>query len=260
MDERPIGVLDSGVGGVFVLRQAVRLLPQEKFLFYGDLGHAPYGSHTREEICHIAMSAAGHLASQGIKALLVACNTATSAAVEQMRSTFDFPVIGVEPALKPAAEAHHAGKIAVMATPATLALPKFARLMETCGVAEDLIPIPCPNLSLMVESCGPGSPEIRAYLAARFAEAGETPESVVLGCTHYSYLAKDLQALLGPAVRLYDGAFGAARQLARVLAQHGLLAEGEGSVKYETSGKPEDLAMMERFFAMAGDAHETQVD
>ncbi len=248
---RPIGVLDSGVGGVYVLRQAVKLLPREDFLFYGDLGNAPYGSRPLEEIRRISLAAAQHLADQGVKALLVACNTATSAAVETMRERFSIPVIGVEPALKPAMEARRGGKIAVMATPATLRLPRFARLMQACGLKDALVPLPCPGLSLMVERYGPGSGVIADYLAELFSHAPlDQLDGVVIGCTHYSYLKGDLRAMLG-SIPLFDGASGAARQLERVLRQRGLLGQQQGDIRFETSGGPEGVALMERFYALA---------
>ena len=247
----PVGVLDSGVGGVYVLRQAVRLMPRENFLFYGDLGHAPYGSRPTEEIRKISMDAARYLVDQGVKALLVACNTATSAAVETMRAEFSIPVVGVEPALKPAVEAACGGKIAVMATPATLRLPRFARLLEACGAQSRLVALPCPGLSLMVERFGPGSPMVINYLSELFNDAPvDKLSGVVIGCTHYSYLKNDLKTLLGH-VPLFDGAEGAARQLRRVLEERDLLLEQEGEVRFETSGGPESIAMMERFYHLA---------
>jgi len=251
----PVGVLDSGVGGVYVLRQATRLMPRENFLFYGDLGHAPYGTRPTGDIRRISMNAARHLVDQGIKALLVACNTATSAAVETMREEFSIPVVGVEPALKPAVEAAGGGKIAVMATPATLRLPRFARLLEACGAENQLVSMPCPGLSLMVERFGPGSPMVREYLSELFNDAPvDKLSGVVIGCTHYSYLKNDLRELLGD-VPLFDGAGGAARQLRRVLEEGGLLAEQEGQVVFETSGSKTDIAMMEHFYQLAEDMH-----
>ena len=249
----PVGVLDSGVGGVYVLRQAARLMPRENFLFYGDLGHAPYGSRPTGEIRRISMEAARHLVNQGVKALLVACNTATSAAVETMREEFSIPVVGVEPALKPAVEAACGGKIAVMATPATLRLPRFARLLEACGAENRLVALPCPGLSLMVERFGPGSPMVQEYLSELFNDAPvDKLSGVVIGCTHYSYLKSDLKALLGD-VPLFDGASGAARQLKRVLEEGGLLTEQEGRVVFETSGPAEGVTMIEHFYQLAGE-------
>jgi len=248
-----VGVLDSGVGGVYVLRQATRLMPQENFLFYGDLGHAPYGSRPTEEIRRISMEAARHLVDQGVKALLVACNTATSAAIETMREEFSIPVVGVEPALKPAVEAVGGGKIAVMATPATLRLPRFARLLEACGAENRLVALPCPGLSLMVERFGPGSFMVKDYLSELFNDAPvDKLSGVVIGCTHYSYLKNDLKALLGD-VPLFDGAYGAARQLQRVLEEGRLLTQQEGRVIFETSGPAEGVAMMEHFYQLAED-------
>lgn len=252
-NRNPVGVLDSGVGGVYVLRKATRLMPRENFIFYGDLGHAPYGSRPTGEILKISMDAAHHLVDQGVKALLVACNTATSAAVETMRAEFSLPIVGVEPALKPAVEAAHGGKIAVMATPATLRLPRFARLLEACSAQKQLVSLPCPGLSLMVERFGPGSSMVREYLAELFNDAPvDKLSGVVIGCTHYSYLKQDLKTLLGD-VPIFDGAMGAARQLKRVLQEEDLLAEQSGEVRFETSGSTEGVEMMKRFYQLAED-------
>jgi glutamate racemase len=247
-----IGVMDSGVGGIYVLHKAYRLMPGEDYVFYADLGNAPYGSRPQAEIERISMAAARHLVDQGVKALLVACNTATSAAVSRMREEFSLPVVGVEPALKPAMEARRGGKIAVMATPATLRLPKFRRLMERCGLKEDLVPLPCPGLSLMVERCGPGSPVIAEYLGELFSHTElERLDAVVLGCTHYSYLAGDIKRLLGE-VLLFDGAQGAVRQLKRVLEERNLLAETKGGrIAFQCSGGPEGQELMTRFWQIA---------
>ena len=250
---KAIGVMDSGVGGIYVLNKAYRMMPHENYIFYADLGNAPYGSRPQAEIERISMAAARHLVDQGVKALLVACNTATSAAVEKLRQQFPIPVVGVEPALKPAVEARRGGKIAVMATPATLRLPKFRQLMERCGLKEDLVALPCPGLSQMVERYGPGSPVIMEYLRELFRHTDlDQLDVVVVGCTHYSFLCDDLKHVLGD-VPLFDGAQGAARQLMRVLKERDLLACQQGNTEFQCSGGPEGQALMARFWQIAGD-------
>lgn len=248
-DARPIGVFDSGVGGVSVLRELVRLLPHERFIYYGDNRNAPYGTRSEEEIRALALDVANWLLGRSIKALLVACNTATSAAIQTLRERLSMPVVGMEPALKPAYELHADGRILVLATPATLRQAKFHRLYERYG--EHAVALPCPELVEFVESGRCEGPEIDAYLARRFeAVRGEKLAAAVLGCTHFSFLKKALGRAL-PGVPLFDGNEGSARRLEYLLRENGTLREeGKGSVEFHTSGDEDVfLPLMRRLFA-----------
>ena len=248
-DARPIGVFDSGVGGVSVLRELVRLLPRERFIYYGDNKNAPYGTRSEEEIRALSLDVAKWLLSRDVKAMLVACNTATSAAIQTLRERLSIPVVGMEPALKPAYELHADGKILVLATPATLRQAKFRRLYERYG--EHAVALPCPELVEFVESGRCEDDEIDAYLARRFAEVrGEKLAAAVLGCTHFSFLKKALGRAL-PGVPLLDGNEGSARRLEYLLRENGTLREaGEGSVEFFTSGdEAVFLPLMRRLFA-----------
>ena len=248
-DARPIGVFDSGVGGVSVLRELVRLLPRERFNYYGDNKNAPYGTRSEEEIRALSLDVANWLLGRDIKAMLVACNTATSAAVATLRERLSIPVVGMEPALKPAYELHADGKILVLATPATLRQAKFHRLYERYG--EHAVALPCPELVEFVESGRCEGDEIDAYLARRFADVqGEKLAAAVLGCTHFSFLKKALGRAL-PGVPLLDGNEGSARRLEYLLRENGTLREaGEGSVEFFTSGdEAVFLPLMRRLFA-----------
>ena len=248
-DARPIGVFDSGVGGVSVLRDLVRLLPRERFIYYGDNKNAPYGTRSEEEIRSLSLDVANWLLSRDVKAMLVACNTATSAAIQTLRERLSIPVVGMEPALKPAYELHADGKILVLATPATLRQAKFHRLYERYG--EHAVALPCPELVEFVESGRCEGDEIDAYLARRFADVqGEKLAAAVLGCTHFSFLKKALGRAL-PGVPLLDGNEGSARRLEYLLRENGTLREdGEGSVEFFTSGDEDVfLPLMRRLFA-----------
>ena len=248
-DARPIGVIDSGVGGVSVLRDLVRLLPRERFIYYGDNKNAPYGTRSEEEIRALSLDVANWLLGRDIKAMLVACNTATSAAVATLRERLSIPVVGMEPALKPAYELHADGKILVLATPATLRQAKFHRLYERYG--EHAVALPCPELVEFVESGRCEGDEIDAYLARRFADVqGEKLAAAVLGCTHFSFLKKALGRAL-PGVPLLDGNEGSARRLEYLLRENGTLREdGEGSVEFFTSGDEDVfLPLMRRLVA-----------
>ena len=248
-DARPIGVFDSGVGGVSVLRDLVRLLPRERFIYYGDNKNAPYGTRSEEEIRALSLDVANWLLSRDVKAMLVACNTATSAARQTLRERLSIPVVGMEPALKPAYELHADGKILVLATPATLRQAKFHRLYERYG--EHAVALPGPELVEFVESGRCEGDEIDAYLARRFADVqGEKLAAAVLGCTHFSFLKKALGRAL-PGVPLLDGNEGSARRLEYLLRENGTLREdGEGSVEFFTSGDEDVfLPLMRRLFA-----------
>ena len=244
-----IGILDSGVGGISVLRKAAQLLPNENFLYYGDNKNAPYGTRSEEEIRALSLDVANWLLSRDVKAMLVACNTATSAAIQTLRERLSIPVVGMEPALKPAYELHADGKILVLATPATLRQAKFHRLYERYG--EHAVALPCPELVEFVESGRCEGDEIDAYLARRFADVqGEKLAAAVLGCTHFSFLKKALGRAL-PGVPLLDGNEGSARRLEYLLRENGTLREdGEGSVEFFTSGDEDVfLPLMRRLFA-----------
>ena len=245
----PIGVFDSGVGGIGTLAALCRELPQERFLFYGDTANAPYGTKTREEVMGCVSRIVDHLLEQDVKAVVIACNTATAVAAAELRAKYELPIIGIEPALKPASEIRREGSILVMATPMTLKLEKFRALYERYG--EGAIPLPCPGLMELVER--EADDEARRYLLDLFAPYNLTKvDAVVLGCTHYVFLRPILKDILPDNVSVLDGNLGTARQLRRVLAANDLLADGQGSVHLETSGNPAlVLPVMQRLLGRA---------
>ena len=231
----PIGVFDSGVGGIGTLAALRRELPDESFLFYGDTANAPYGTKSRDEVMGCINRIMAHLLEKDVKAVVIACNTATAVAAAELRARYDLPIIGIEPALKPASEVRREGSILVLATPMTLRLEKFRALYERYG--EGAIPLPCPGLMELVER--EANEEARQYLLELFSPYDLTQvDAVVLGCTHYVFLRPILQEILPPTVSVLDGNEGTARQLRRVLTAKGLLGGGPGSVTLETSGDP----------------------
>ena len=242
-----IAVFDSGVGGLSVLRHLVRLMPEERFLYLGDSANAPYGTRSREEVRKLSFDAAEKLQERGIKALVVACNTATSAAINELR--FANPgliVIGIEPALKLAADKFPGGRICVMATPMTLREQKFAALMERCEGKFTIHKRPAPGRVELIEGGKADSPETDALLDKLFGPLKGQLDAAVLGCTHYPFAAKALKRVLGPEVALLDGGEGTARETLRRLRLGGLLREGEGSVTIENSSGREDLLALSR--------------
>jgi glutamate racemase len=246
--------MDSGVGGLAVLKCAVELLPDEDFLFFGDIGNAPYGSRDDEEIKALALGSAETLCAKGIKALLVACNTATSAAIEEIRAAHaGIPVLGMEPAIKPACEELPGGKIAVMATPAALRMSRFQDQLDHYRSAAEIVSIPCPGLSRLIEERGPDSPAVRDYLKELFrASLAQSVDGVVVGCTHYIYIEKLIKKFSG-AQRIFDGVQGTAQHLKRRLEAAGLLKPGDapGTVAFlATPGYEGELKLFEKFYAL----------
>ena len=234
----PIGMFDSGVGGISVLREAVRLLPRERFIFFGDTKNAPYGTKSREEVLRLSRAAVEKLTEEyGAKAIVIACNTATSAAAATLRMEMpQLPIIAMEPALKPASLLHHDGIVLSLATPGTIAGEKYAQLYALYG--KGVKSIPCPGLMEFVERGELDSPSLLSYLEATLAPYSQQKiEAIVLGCTHYSFLKKALHQLC-PGVPLLDGNEGTVRQLRRRLEQEGLLApeNAEGDVELLSSG------------------------
>ena len=234
-DNRPIGVLDSGLGGISVLRELVKLMPGEDFIYYGDSANAPYGTRTPEEVIDLTKKDVEFLLERGAKAIVVACNTATSVAIKELRAAYEevLPVIGIEPALKPAVKAKEHSKVVVMATPMTLSQTKFNSMMHIYEDDANIIKMPCPGLVEYIESGVLEGPVLDAYLEKQFApyEKAEI-DAVGLGCTHYPLIREVIQKHL-PGVFVYDGGFGTAKQTKRRLAERGLLSDRESGGKVE---------------------------
>ena len=233
-----IAVFDSGLGGISVLRHLLRLMPGERYLYFGDSANAPYGSRPTSEVRALTLAAAEQLMEEKpLKALVLACNTATAAAVKDLRQKYpDLIVIGIEPALKVAADHYPGGRIGVMATEVTLREEKFDTLLhrfhENCSVTK----IPMPGLVQLVEAGKTDSPEMDDLLRNLLAPHIGKLDAVVLGCTHYPLAARAISRVLGENVVLLDGGDGTARETRRRLAAEGLLEEGGGELIMENSG------------------------
>lgn len=230
-----IAVFDSGVGGISVLRELVQLMPQENYLYFGDSANAPYGKRSTQEVRQLTMEAADMLLGRGSKALVVACNTATAAAINDLRQKYpDTIIIGIEPALKMAADRFPGGHIGVMATPVTLREEKFTQQLERFpGVTVSLIPV--PDLVELVEQGHTDDAVVEALLRPVLSPYAGKLDAVVLGCTHYPFAAKTISKLLGEKTAVMDGGAGTARETRRRLAEAGLLQDGPGAVQMENS-------------------------
>lgn len=227
MNNRPVGFLDSGLGGISVLGEAIRVLPDENFLYFGDTLHIPYGDKPPEKVFQYTHEAVEHLISLGCKAIVIACNTATSVAAGRLRQELSLPIIGMEPALKPASLLPGDGIVLVMATRVTLALPKFQALMQRFG--QHAVPVPCPGLMECVEAGELSGERVEGLLESLLRPyLGQRVKAVVLGCTHYPFLRHTIARFFPPEVALVDGNLGTVRQLYRRLKEEGLCASGPG--------------------------------
>ena len=243
-----IGVLDSGVGGVSVLRKAAQLLPNENFIFYGDNANAPYGPRGLDEIRSLSARAVDFLMAHEIKALVIACNTITAAYAATLRETAQIPIIGMEPAVKPASLARGSGKVLALATKATLALDKFSHLMELYG--EGVIPLEGKGLVEIVENSKNDGPEADEALHAIFEPYLNTQvDAVVLGCTHYPFLRRKIESFF-PNALIFDGRDGTVRQLKRRLEETDSLTQQTcpGTITFTSSGGQEKIELMKKLF------------
>lgn len=243
-----IAVFDSGVGGISVLKHLIRQMPGERFLYFGDSANAPYGSRPPQEVQALVLQAAEYLVQQGVKAIVVACNTAAAAALDLLRKTYpDLIIVGIEPAIHPAAVHHPQGTVGVLATEVTLQGEKFHHLSDLHSGECTIIKLPAPGLADLVEAGKAVSPEAEALLRPILAPWTEKLDALVLGCTHYPFAAATIRRILGDKVELLDGCDGTARQTRRRLENAGLLSEGAGELVWENSlGTPEIFSLCEK--------------
>lgn len=240
-----IAVFDSGVGGISVLRELVKLMPQERYLYFGDSANAPYGTRPTAEVRALTLSAAERLMARGCKALVVACNTATAAAIIDLRAKYpDKIIIGIEPALKVAADHFPGGEVGVMATPVTLREEKFDVLLHRFTDACTVHKIPAPGLVELVERGMAVSEESEALLKPLLLPYRDRLDAVVLGCTHYPFAAPVIGKLLGGHTALLDGGPGTARQTRRRLEAEGLLWDGPGELLIENSSGSQEMVAL----------------
>ncbi len=240
MNHPTIGVFDSGVGGLSILRVLRQHLPEAAYLYIADQAHVPYGPRPLLEVRGFAEGITRYLLSQGANLIVVACNTASAAALHHLRQTFPrTPFVGMEPAVKPAAEQTRSGVVGVLATPATFQGELYASVVERFAQGVTVLQDTCPGLVEQIEAGARRAPETRAIL-----ERALTPmlargiDTVVLGCTHYPFVMPLIREIAGPEVRVIDPAPAIARQTERLLRRHGISITGAapGGVRYATTG------------------------
>ena len=240
---RPIGIFDSGVGGISVLKHIHALLPHEDLIYLADSKHAPYGNKTAQEITQRCLILSDDLLRKNVKAIVVACNTATAAAIDALRETFDIPIIGMEPAVKPAAEASKNGVIGVLATVGTLKSAQFAALLESYGRNVKVVTQACVGLVECIERGELDTPEtktlVRQYCLPLLAEGADT---IVLGCTHYPFVKELIRDIVGEEITLVETGAAVAKQLKQQLKEKDLLSNNQlkGNVSFWTNSELEN--------------------
>jgi len=245
----PIGIFDSGVGGLSVLRAIHHLLPAEELLYLADQAHVPYGPRPLEEVRGFAHAITQFLIRKQAKLIVVACNAASAAALHYLRREFpDIPFVGMEPAVKPAAEHTQSGRVGVLATPVTFQGELYASVVERFANGVEIFPATCPGLVEQIEAGAPNSSATRTILETALQPMlAQGIDTVVLGCTHYPFVIPLIQEIVGPGVRVIDPAPAVAQQVQRVLANRQALnppASGlpfQQTVRLLTTGNPTNL-------------------
>lgn len=233
MDKKqPIGIFDSGLGGISVLKEAKKHLPNEHFIYFGDSFYAPYGTKNKEEIIERCIAICDMFIEKNVKAIVIACNTATSVVAHILREKYDIPIIGMEPALKPAAHDKSGQNIVVMATPLTLKEKKFETLMSNYSSSNNIIKMPCPELVKIVENDElDNNVKVMDQLHTYYKDIDlKTIDSIVLGCTHFVFYRKYFNNLFNH-INIIDGNLGTCKQLKRILREKNALNDEEGSVE-----------------------------
>ena len=236
-----VGIFDSGVGGLSVAREIRRALPGEDLLYVADTAYCPYGDRPDDEVRARALAVGRYLEEAGAKVVVVACNTATGAALEALRAALSVPVIGLEPAVKTGTARSRNRKVGVMATVGTLRSERFARLVRAYSDGAEVLAQPCPGLVDLIEQGhldGDALQDRVVELTRPLKDAGV--DTVVLGCTHYPFVADAVRRALGPGVEIVDSGPAIARRLAQVLRESGLApSAGPGSLRILTTGEPD---------------------
>jgi glutamate racemase len=236
-----IGIYDSGVGGLSVMEEIIRLMPNEEYIYYADVDNVPYGEKSREEVVALVVQAMDFMLQHQVKAVVIACNTATSAAIAHLRATYSLPVIGMEPAVKIALNDTGAKRVLLLATPLTLQEAKLNDLLSNLDVEHRVDKLALPGLVMFAEQENFSSSQVDAYLQREFAQLHKEDYSVVvLGCTHFNYFKDRLAALFPQPIVFVDGNAGTARHLHYQLQHLGLLEQLSLSIDYYYSGKKVD--------------------
>lgn len=229
--DKSIGFFDSGLGGLSVLREAIKIMPNENYIYFGDSKNAPYGIKTVEEIKALTFEAVKFLIDRGVKAIVIACNTATSAAITDLRMRYPhIPIVGIEPAVKPAINLKPQGRIVIMATPATLKQKKFKELYEQYKSDTNIEPLPCPELVEFIEKGEIAGEKVKTYLTKQLDTFSKDEiGAIVLGCTHFPFVEEVIKEIVGPDIPIIHGGYGTAKQLERLLKENNIKSKSKST-------------------------------
>lgn len=252
---RGIGFFDSGLGGLSVLREAIKIMPNEDYIYFGDSRNAPYGIKSVQEVRDLTFKAVDFLLNRGVKAIVIACNTATSAAINELREVYkDIPIVGIEPAVKPAVLLKPQGKVIIMATPVTLRQKKFKDLYEHYKSDTRIEPLPCPELVEFIEKGQIDGDEVKGYLKNKLKQFDlDDIGAIVLGCTHFPFVSKVIKEVVGEEVPIIDGGYGTAKQLRRLMEEKDIVSNKleNGHIEICNSlGKEEIITLSKQLLSM----------
>ena len=241
MDTRPIGMFDSGVGGLSVLLEVKKNLPQENIIFVADQANVPYGAKTRSQLQNLTKNITTYLLQQDIKLLVVACNTASCYAIDYLREKFSIPIIGVVPAVKSATNLAKNGKIAVISTPATAKSVYLANLIDEVAPQFDVLKLGCAGLEEAVEYYN--RPKITRLLKTYLAKVSSFgADTIVLGCTHYPFLKKDIATIIGNGVNIVDSGRGIAKRVSQIIEKTNIANRTNLGDSFFTTGDPKQFS------------------
>lgn len=248
MNNKPIGVFDSGIGGLTVLKEIIKILPNEEFIYYADTDNVPYGIKPKEEVKEYINQAVKFLIDKDVKAIVIACNTATSIAINDLRKKYSLPIIGIEPAAKPAIENRGQKKVLIMATPTTIREEKLHNLLKKFTAEEFVDLIAMPKLVEYAERGEFNSKEIEDYLKKQLQEFNLNDYSeIVLGCTHFPFFKEKIKKVVPQNINIIDGSKGVANRLKDILQKNNLLGNNNLKIEYYYSGrKAEDFEKLEK--------------
>ena len=248
MNNKPIGVFDSGIGGLTVLKEIIKILPNEEFIYYADTDNVPYGIKPKEEVKEYINQAVKFLIDKDVKAIVIACNTATSIAINDLRKKYSLPIIGIEPAAKPAIENRGQKKVLIMATPTTIREEKLHNLLKKFTAEEFVDLIAMPKLVEYAERGEFDSKEIEDYLKKQLQEFNLNDYSeIVLGCTHFPFFKEKIKKVVPQNINIIDGSKGVANRLKDILQKNNLLGNNNLKIEYYYSGrKVEDCEKLEK--------------
>ena len=238
MNNNPIGVFDSGIGGLTVLKKIIEVLPNEKYIYYADKDNVPYGTKQKEEVKKYINEAVEFLISKNVKAIVIACNTATSIAVTELRDKYSIPIIGIEPAAKPAVENRGEKRVLIMATPTTIKEEKLKSLLKELNSTEHVDLIAMPKLVEFAEKGDFKSDKVRQYINEELKEYNlEEYSALVLGCTHFPFFKEVLSKLFPEDTKIIDGSTGVANRLKNILEEKDLIGNNMLDIEYYYSGR-----------------------